>query len=127
MSQVPELTIIAQSKAPQKIVDQVYGPGGLGEISFIPLLHTFWSTQEALGEYFKDIWVRVNPNSPMPFMSDIANEENKQGESDIGIIEVQVCDVGTLQKPLLTRQRHVNTCAAKVIRSFNSWRKILEY
>ena len=43
------------------------------------------------------------------------------------MFEVKLCDVGTLQKPFLTRQRHVNTCAAKVIRSFNSWRKILEY
>ena len=33
--------------------------------------HTFFSTEEALGEYFKDTWVRVNPSSPMPFMSNI--------------------------------------------------------
>ena len=58
-------------------------------------LHTFWSTEEALGGYFKEIWVRVNPNSLMPFMSDIKNEENEEGGSDIGMFEVQVCDVGT--------------------------------
>ena len=60
------------------------------------LLHMFWSTQEALGEYSKDTWFIVNPNSAMPFMSDITNEENKEGNSDFGMFEVQVCDVGTL-------------------------------
>ena len=49
------------------------------------LLNTVWSTQEALGEYFKETWVRVNPNSLMHFMSDITNEENKEGNSDIGM------------------------------------------
>ena len=56
----------------------------------------------------------------MPFMSDITNEENEEGNSDIGMFEVQVCDVGTFQKPLLTRWCHVNTCATQVIRYFNS-------
>ena len=44
----------AQYKTPQKSVEQVYGSGGLGEISFMPLLHMFWSTQEAIGEDFKE-------------------------------------------------------------------------
>ena len=43
----------AQSKALQQSVEKVYGAGGLGEVSFIQLLHTFWSTQEALGEDLK--------------------------------------------------------------------------
>ena len=64
----------AQSKALQQSVEQVYVAGGLGEVSFMQLLHIFWSTQDSLGEYFKEIWVRVKPNSPMPFMSDITNE-----------------------------------------------------
>ena len=85
------------------------------------LLHTFCSTQEALGEYFKETWVRVNPNYPMSFMSDIKNEENEEGNSDIGVFEVQVCDVGTLYKPFMTIWWHINTCAAQVIRYFNSW------
>ena len=83
------------------------------------LLHTFWSTLGSLGEYFKYTWVRVNQNSPMPFISDTKNEENEEGDSDIGMFEVQVCDVGTLQKLFLTRWWHVNTCSAQVIRSFN--------
>ena len=66
----------AQYKALQKSVEQVYGAGGLGEVSFMQLLHTFLSTQEALDEDFKETWVRVNPNSLMNFMSDIKNEEN---------------------------------------------------
>ena len=53
---------------------KIYGAGGLWEVSFIWLLHMFWSTHEALGEDFKDTWVRVDPNSPMPFISDITNE-----------------------------------------------------
>ena len=44
-------------------------------------LHTFWSTEEALGGYFKEIWVIVNPNDPMPFMLCITNEENEQGDN----------------------------------------------
>ena len=67
------------------------------------LLNTVWSTQEALDEYFKETWVRVNPNSPMPFISDTKNEEKEEGESDIGMFEVQVFGVFTLQKLLMTR------------------------
>ena len=63
----------AQYKALQKSVEQVYGAGGLGEVSFMQLFHTFWLTQEALGEKSKETWVIVNPNSLMPFMSDIKN------------------------------------------------------
>ena len=87
----------------------------------------FWLTQEALGEDFKYTRVRVNPNSLVPFMAYITKEENEEGNSDIGMFEVQVCDVGTLQKPLLTRWRHVNNCSKQVIRSFNSWGKIIGY
>ena len=46
----------------------------LGGVSFVQLLHMFWSTQEALGEDLKETWVRVNTNSLVPFMSDITNE-----------------------------------------------------
>ena len=53
-------------------------------------------------------------------MSDIANEYNEEGGSDSGMFEVQVCDVGNLQKPFLMGWWNVNTCAAQVIRSFNS-------
>ena len=63
----------------------------------------------------------------MTFMLDIKNEENEEGNSDIGMFEVQVCDVGTLQKLLLTKLWHINTCAAQVIRYFNSWGEILGY
>ena len=62
----------------------------------------------------------------MTFMSDVTNEENEEGNSDISMFEVQVCDVGTLQKPLLTRWWHVNTCDVQVIRSFNSLGKYLD-
>ena len=117
----------AQCKALHQSVEQVYGAGGIGEVSFVQLLHTFWSTQEALGEDFKDTWVRVNLNSLMPFMSDITNEQNEEGNSDIGMFELQLCDVGTLQKPLLTIWYHLNTCVAQVIRCFNLWGKILGY
>ena len=34
----------AQYKAMQKSVEQFYGAGGLGEVYFIQLFHTFWST-----------------------------------------------------------------------------------
>ena len=67
----------SQYKARQKMVEKVYGSGGIEEVSSMQLLNTFWSTQEAFGEYFKETWVIVNPNSPMPFMSDITNEENE--------------------------------------------------
>ena len=75
----------AQSKALQQSVEQVYGAGGPGGVSFMQLFHTFLSTQEALGEDFKDTCVRVNPNYLMPFMSDITNEENEEGNSNIGM------------------------------------------
>ena len=63
-----------QYKSLQKSVEQVYGAGDIGEVFFIQLFHTFWSTKEALDEYFKETWVRVNPYYLMPFMSDITNE-----------------------------------------------------
>ena len=63
----------------------------------------------------------------MPFMSDIKNEEDEEGDSDNGMIEVQVCDVGTLQKLLLNRWCHVNTCATQVIWCVHSWRGGLFY
>ena len=116
------LFLHAQYNALQKSVEQVYGAGGLGGVSFMQLLHMFWSTQEALGEDFKETWVIVNPNYPIPFMSDTTNEKNEEGDSDIGMFELQVCDVGTFQKPFLTRWWHVNSCAAQVIRYFNSWK-----
>ena len=58
-----------QSKELQKIVEQVYGAGGLGKVSFVKFLHMFWSTQEELGEDFKETWIRVNPNYLIPFIS----------------------------------------------------------
>ena len=39
----------------------------------------------------------------MTFMSDITNEENEEGDIDIGMFEVQVFGVFTLQKLLMTR------------------------
>ena len=51
----------------------------------------------------------------MPFMSEIKNEENEEDDSDIGMFEVQVCDVYTLQKPFLMRWWHVNNCDTQVI------------
>ena len=84
------------------------------------ILHKLSSTQEALCEDFKDTYVKLNPNSPMPFMLDITNDENDKGDSDIGMFEVQVCDVITLQKPFLEIWWQVNTCAAQVIWYFNS-------
>ena len=65
-----------QYKALHKSVEQVYGAGGLRDVSFMQLLQMFWSTQEELGEDFKETWVRVNPTYPMPFMSYTINEEN---------------------------------------------------
>ena len=58
----------AQSKALQRSVEQVYGAGGLREVSSMQLLHKFWLTQEALGEHFKETWVILNPDYPMPLM-----------------------------------------------------------
>ena len=63
-----------QSKALQKSVQQVYGAGGLGEVSFMQLFHKFLLTQEKIGEDFKETWVRVKQNYLMPFISDITNE-----------------------------------------------------
>ena len=88
-------------KSLHKSVEQVYGTGGLREVYCMQMLHTFWSMQEALVEYFKDAWVRVNPNSPMNLMSDITNEENKECDRFNSMIKVQVCDVFIFQKPLL--------------------------
>ena len=68
--------LYAQSEELQKSVQPVYGAGGPGDVSFMKLLHTFWYTHQALGEDFKETWVRLNPNYPMTFMSDITNEEN---------------------------------------------------
>ena len=47
-----------------------------GGILHVVVAHVF-PTKEALGEDFKYMWVIVNHNSPMPFMSDITNEENE--------------------------------------------------
>ena len=51
---IVNLCLHTQSKALQQSVEQVYGAGGIREVSFMQLLHTFWSTQEALVEEFKD-------------------------------------------------------------------------
>ena len=99
------------SKVQRKYMVQVV----LGRYISFNYCTNIWSTREALGEYFKKTWVRVNQNPFMPFMSNITNEENKEGKSDIGMFEVQVCDVGTLQKPFLTILCHVNTFATRVI------------
>ena len=56
---------------------QLYDVGGLGELSFMQLFHAFLSTEEALGEYFKETWVRVNPNDSVSFVSDITNGDNE--------------------------------------------------
>ena len=56
-------------------MEQLYGSSGLREVYFVKLLHTFFPMEEALGKYSKNIWVIVNPNYSMPFMSDIINEE----------------------------------------------------
>ena len=61
------------------------------------LLQMFWINQEALGEEFKETWIRLKPNYTVPFMSDIKIEENEQGDSDNNTIKVQVCSVGTLK------------------------------
>ena len=58
----------------------------------------------------------------MPFMSDITNEENEYGDSGNVMIEVQVCDIGTSQKPFLMICWNVNTCSTQVLRYFNSWK-----
>ena len=63
----------------------------------------------------------------MPFMSYKINEENKYSDIENGMVEAQVCDVGTFQKPLLIRWRKINTCAALVLWSFNSCKKIIGY
>ena len=63
----------------------------------------------------------------MPFMSDIKNEENEEGDSDNIMIKVQVCDVVTLKRPFLTGYWHVDTCAAQVVSYLNSWQEILAY
>ena len=60
-------------------MEQLYVTGGLREVSFIQFFHMFFSTDKALGGYFKETWVILNPNSPMPFMSDITNKENEEG------------------------------------------------
>ena len=62
------------------------------------LLYTFLLTEAALGEYFKETWVRVNPNAPVTFIPDIINEENEWGDSGNVLIEVKLCDVGPFQK-----------------------------
>ena len=67
--------MLASHRTIQQSVEQVYGEGGLREVSFMQLLNTFWSTKEALGEDFKYTWVRVKPDSSMHFMSDMKNEE----------------------------------------------------
>ena len=84
------------------------------------LLHVFWLAYEALGGQFKETWVILNLNATITFISDIKNEDNEQGDSDNFIIEVKVCDVGTLQKPLLIRRRRINTFSAQVFQYFNS-------
>ena len=100
-------------------MEQVYGVDGIGDVSFMQLLHVFWSTREALGEEPKEAWVRVKLNLSMSFISDITNQENEECDSDIDMFEVKVYDVGTLKKILLAIWWHVNTCAAEVIRYFN--------
>ena len=58
----------SQTKELQQSVEQLYGTGGIREVYFIHLLHTFFSTEEALGEDFKYTWVILNPNYPIHFI-----------------------------------------------------------
>ena len=88
--------MLAQSKALHLSVEKVYGAGGLQEVYFMQLLHIYWLNQEALGEDFKETWVRVNTYFSHAFHVRHWNEENEEVNSDIGIFEVQVCGVGTL-------------------------------
>ena len=43
------------------------------------------------------------------------------------MFEVKICDVGTLQKPLLMRWWYINTCDTQVFRSFNPHKELIGY
>ena len=52
----------ALSKSLQNATEKTFGENGLGEETFLQLLHTCWSAQEALGENFDNEWNKVNPH-----------------------------------------------------------------
>ena len=131
----------AQSKALQNAVEEIFGEGGLGIVSFMQLLHTCWSLQESLGEAFKETWVKINPSIPLPYMTDVygapwwgedqeqerRDQESEEQKSESQGSSIDTSDVGTVQKPLITRWWHVNICAAQILRSLLGWINIFSY
>ena len=66
--------------------------------------------------------VRLKTNDHMPFISYINNAYIESVDIHNGIIEAQVCNAGTLQKPLLTRWWHINTPVMQFFRYFDTYK-----
>ena len=110
----------ALSKSLQNATEKTFGENGLGEETFLQLLHTCWSAQEALGENFDSEWNKANPHVRISRVVEVREE-------DVALLtdpSLQHDDRNDkVQKPLLTRWWHVNVCALQVLRTYDAWVK----
>lgn len=111
----------ALSKSLQNATENSFGENGLGEETFLQLLHTCWSAQEALGENFDNEWNRVNPDVRISRIVEVSEE-------DVALLTNLRHDEKNdkIQKPLLTRWWHVNVCALQVLRTYDAWVKFVK-
>jgi hypothetical protein len=120
------------SKALQNAVENCFGSNGLGEQTFLQLIHTCWSAQEACGESFEADWKAANPGSFLPERFGQVNEEDAAligaaPPADEAATEADDIAPNKLQKPVLTRWWHVNTCAWQVFSRYDEWLKFFAY
>jgi hypothetical protein len=91
----------ALNRSFQVAVVEGLGPGGLENNTLVQFLHTVYSVQDALGEEFKNAW--------MKFVS-----------GPDGLVTKKLC------KPLLTRWGYVLQCATDVADDWDGWVKLLD-
>ena len=116
----------AASKSLQNTTEKTFGESGLGEETTHQFIHTFWSSQETLGENFEGEWKYKNPGVPAGRVLDLDSEVH------IGALPAYLTGVEAnkislkLQNPLLTIWRNINVHAMQIMASYKARVKLLE-
>ena len=93
---------------------------------FQQFLLTSWSMQEALGNVFWPKWELGNPGITVGWILDLEWESFSLDVIFPHYLEgVEARHINLkLEKPLLTRQWHINDCAVQVMESYIGWVRI---
>ena len=93
----------AASKSLQNTTEKTFGESGLGEETTHQFIHTFWSSQETLGENFEGEWKYKNPGVPAGRVLDLDSKAHI-GALPTYLVVVEANEISLkLQNPLLTR------------------------